>query len=205
MRVHASNRQKKILRFFGVPFSPNLSAGAAGWEIEQLLCDESRRERWRRYLFLTKDFDSDTDQVKAHSAAALEAVVVPEDWSGSEAIQQFKQELVADMLRDQSPFDRPQPQVVFVGKTFVFTGKFVFGSRKKCQEAVVWRKGIAPDLKSVTQFVDYLVVGVEGSAAWKRGAYGNKIEAAVLSRREHGAPAIISEQHWAAALNQACT
>ena len=31
-RIPASNRQKKLLRFFDVPFSPKISAGAAGWE-----------------------------------------------------------------------------------------------------------------------------------------------------------------------------
>ena len=59
--LRASNRQKKLLRFFEVPFSANISAGAAGWEIATIMSSEECRERWRRYLFLTRDFDSDTD------------------------------------------------------------------------------------------------------------------------------------------------
>ncbi|MBM3877517.1 MAG: hypothetical protein FJ386_12480 [Verrucomicrobia bacterium] len=205
MRIPASNRQKKILRFFGIQFSPNLSAGAAGWEIEDLLSDERNREQWRKYLFLTKDFDSNTDSLKQFSTTDFNDVVVPESWRSSDAIQHFKEELVANLLCDQSPFDRPQPAVVFAGKSFVFTGKFAFGSRKKCLDAVLARGGVAPSQKSVNQFIDYLVVGIEGSAAWKRGAYGNKIEDGVLSRREHGTPAIISEQQWAEALTQRTT
>jgi hypothetical protein len=50
----ATNRQKKILRFFRVPFGPTISVGAAGWEISTIMSDEEQRLRWRRYLFLTK-------------------------------------------------------------------------------------------------------------------------------------------------------
>ena len=52
-----SNRQKKILRFFEVPFSPRISEGAAGLEVAALMESEANRERWRRYVYLTKDFD----------------------------------------------------------------------------------------------------------------------------------------------------
>lgn len=58
------------------------------------------------------------------------------------------------------------------------------------------RGGKAPSTKTVTVEIDYLVIVAKGSAAWKRGAYGNKIEAAILHRRQHGSPAIISEAHW---------
>ena len=57
--IHASNRQKKLLRFFKVSFHPNISAGAAGWEIAAIMSSEDCREQWRRYLFPTSDFDSD--------------------------------------------------------------------------------------------------------------------------------------------------
>ena len=198
--LHASNRQKKLLRFFGRSFSANISAGAAGWEIADIMSDEDRRERWRRYVFLTKDFDSNTDSLKPFDPAMLGAVQVPEGWSTSEAVRRFQDELVDDILHDESPFDRPQPAVSFAKRVFVFTGKFGFGTRKACQDAVIARGGSAPDVKSVSHLVDYLVIGVEGSKAWRRGTYGNKIEDAVLSRRKYGSPAIISEEHWVSAL-----
>jgi len=33
MKTPASNRQGKFLRFFEIPFGPEISAGAAGWHI----------------------------------------------------------------------------------------------------------------------------------------------------------------------------
>jgi len=197
--IHASNRQRKLLHFFKVPFSPNISTGAAGWEIADIMSSPECREQWRRYLFLTGDFDSDTDTLKPFDIATLRAVQIPEDWSSSHALQQFRDELVAEMiLNDESPFDRPQPEVILAKRTFMFTGKFTFGTRKACQDAVLTRGGSAPDQKSVSRLIDYLVIGTEGSKAWRKGAYGNKIEDAILSRRDYGSPAIISEEHWAA-------
>jgi hypothetical protein len=198
----ASNRQKKLLQFFDIPFSANITAGAAGWEIATIMMNDECRDRWRRYLFLTKDFDSDTDSLKPFDKTALQAVQIPEGWSSSEAFRKFRDELVDNILHDESPFDLPQPPVLFPKRTFIFTGKFAFGTRKACQDAAVSRDGSAPDQKSVSHSIDYLVIGTEGSKAWRRGTYGNKIEDAILSRQEYGTPAIISEAHWVPALNE---
>jgi hypothetical protein len=198
--MRATNRQKKLLRFFRTPFSPNISVGAAGWEIGGLMQNEEYREQWRRYLYLTKDFDSDTDELKPFDGREMANIQVPEDWSSSEAMHQFRDELVVSELADASPFDQPQPPVEFNGRSFIFTGKFSYGTRKSCQSAVTDRGGYAPSQKYVSPEIDYLVIGAEGSKVWKRGSYGNKIEAAILARREHGSPAIISEEHWASHL-----
>ena len=196
----ASNRQKKILKFFEVPFTARLTAGAAGYEIKKLMADDAKRERWRRYVFLTQDFDSASDELKTYESAKLDSVVVPEDWSSSDAVSEFRKEFAADLLRDQSPYDEPQPPIVFVDRVFVFTGKFSFGSRDACQEEVIRRGGRTQN--AVSRTVDYLVIGEEGSTAWREGAYGNKIETAVLARRECGMPAIVSEVHWIEAQRQ---
>ena len=198
----ATNRQKKILRFFNIPFGPNLSVGAAGFEIAELMMNESHREKWQKYLYLTQDFDSDSDGLKSFSPAALAALKIPEGWSGSQAIENYKEGLAAKIVQEESPFDHPQPKVIFKDKSFIFTGVFAFGSRKECQKAVMSRGGIASDQKQVSHSIDYLVVGSEGNKSWSKGSYGNKIEAAVLTRRQHGKPAIISEEHWVAALKQ---
>lgn len=198
----ATNRQRKLLRFFAVPFSPNISVGAAGWEIAGIMSNDENREQWRRYLFLTGDFDSDTDALAPCDMEELRTVRIPEGWSSGDALRQFREELVSELIHDQSPFDCPQPEIHFANRTFIFTGKFSFGPRKGCQDAVTGRGGSAPDQKSVSREIDYLVIGTEGSKAWSKGAYGNKIEQAILSRRDHGAPAIISEAHWAAALSK---
>lgn len=201
--MKASNRQKKILRFFEIQFSPNISAGAAGWEIGNLMHDEQNAESWRKYLFLTGDFDSDSDQLKPFTPADMAAVLVPDDWSQSDALAAFRDEIAAEAMADGSPFDSPQPPIQFAGCVFMFTGNFDYGSRTACQTVVTDRGGKAPSTKTVTAEIDYLVIGAKGSATWKRGAYGNKIEAAVLHRRQHGSPAIISEAHWLECLGNA--
>lgn len=194
MKTPATNRQRKLLKFFNVPFGKNISSGAAGWEIDGIMSNEANREKWRRYLYLTHDFDADSDQLKPYDPQQLTTIQVPDDFDASKAVHDYRAELVAKILSEQSPYDSPQPNIVFDKKVFVFTGKFEFGTRKQCQEAVVKRGGIAFD--SVSHEVDYLVIGTKGNPAWSRGTYGNKIEEAIMARREHGSPSIISEDHW---------
>ncbi len=52
--MQASNRQKKILRFFKIPFSPNISSGAAGWDIGILMGSDEYRIEWEKYLYSHK-------------------------------------------------------------------------------------------------------------------------------------------------------
>jgi NAD-dependent DNA ligase len=198
MVIRPSNRQLKMLRFFGVDAPERLSAGAAGWEIARLMEDVENSELWRRYLYLTEDFDVDSSELKLFRREHLETVSVPWDWNPSVAERLFREELVAQLLDGASPFDVPQPPVVFDGSTFVFTGRFEFGSRKACEAAVLQRGGALAPSETVTHLVDYLVVGAKGNLQWKRDTYGSKIEKAVLERRGHGTPAIISEKHWRA-------
>ncbi len=198
----ATNRQKKILRFFKVPFGPRLSAGAAGLEIAALMRDDLNLGKWKKYLYLTRDFDSDSDQLKPFSPSDLDQTEVPEDWSAGEAGAEFREHLVEKMLSEQSPFDDPPPPISFRDKTFMLTGEFEYGSRKDCQRAVTARGGLISDQKKVSHRIDFLVVGSIGNKGWKKGSYGNKIESAVLARREFGTPAIVTEEHWVAAVKQ---
>ena len=200
--MHATNRQKKLLSFFGIRFSSNISTGAAGWEIAAIMEDDANREKWRSYLYLTKDFDSDSPVPVEYDTAALNAVEIPEGWSSSDEIKKLHEEIVGQELSDGSPFDDPAPAITFAGKSFMFTGKLDFGTRKSCQTAMTERGGSAPSQKSISREIDYLVIGAGGSTHWKRGSYGNKIEAAIISRREHGTPAIISETDWIAQLEE---
>lgn len=194
--MNASNRQRKVLNFFGIRFSPALTSGAAGWEIGEIMADEKNREKWSKYLYLTKDFDSDSPALASFDPSELEAVSIPEGWNSSGEIRKFNSEIVASELANASPFDTPQPEIQFREKTFVFTGKFTFGTRKACQDAVVALGGITPPRSSVSRETDFLVIGCEGSPHWQRGSYGKKIEAAILARRNHGRLAIVSEEHW---------
>ncbi len=201
--MKATNRQKKLLHFFKVHHSSVITAGAAGWEIERILKDETNRERWRRYLYITRDFDADSSELREFREEELANVQIPPDWHASAEMQRFREEIVVREMAAGSPFDQPQPDLEFRGRSFMFTGGFSFGTRRQCQDAVLKLGGNSPSQKSVSREIDYLVVGTEGSDRWKQGSYGNKLEAAILSRREHGTPAIVSEQHWVAQLQKA--
>jgi NAD-dependent DNA ligase len=61
-------------------------------------------------------------------------------------------------------------------KLFCFTGDFVFGPRKLCEQAIEVRGG---SISGVSKKLHYLVVGGLGSAEWKHGSFGTKIEKAI--------------------------
>lgn len=129
-------------------------------------------------------------------------------------VSQEEQEDLAALLRDlvggqagiiagedaasSLPLDQPPPPVEFTGALFVFTGKFAFGPRKVCEEAVVKLGGRCGS--NVTRDLRYLVVGTFGSRDWIQSSYGRKIEQAVEYRTRGDRVAILSEDYWAAAL-----
>lgn len=193
MKAPATNRQKKVLRFFGIKFHESITSGAAGWEVGTIFSNENNVERWRKYLYLTKDFGSESDQLLRYQEDELERIELPEDWNAGKAVQAFREEIAAQILASESPYDNPEPDIEFTGHSFCFTGKFDFGPRKTCEALVEEKGGIAA--KGVSGGLDFLVIGTQGSPAWKRGSYGSKIEKAIMLRREHGKPAIVSEDH----------
>lgn len=98
------------------------------------------------------------------------------------------------------PLDQPQPELVFEGHLWVFTGKMAFGPRKVCEMQIRARGGDCGS--TITQKTNYLVIGTIGSRDWYHTTHGWKIEQAV-SLREQGIPiAIIGEDQWAAALDE---
>lgn len=93
------------------------------------------------------------------------------------------------------PLCSPPPEVVFPGRSFVLTGKFVHGSRRECQTVIEELGGL---IKSKpTRDVDYLVVGAIGSRDWIHSTHGRKIEEAVKLRDAGTGIRIIGEEHWA--------
>lgn len=95
------------------------------------------------------------------------------------------------------PLDPPSP-IEVTDRVFVFTGRFAYGPRTACEEAVR-RIGGWPE-RSLTRRTDYLVVGVFGSRDWVQTSFGGKIEKAVNYRERFATPSIISEEHWVAHL-----
>jgi NAD-dependent DNA ligase len=104
---------------------------------------------------------------------------------------------VAEVLHvTELPLD-DVPSVEVPGHTFCLTGEFVFGPRKTCEDAIV-RSGGA--IATVTRKLDFLVIGGLGSAEWKHGSFGTKVEKAI-EHKQSGVPLmIIHEDVWAASL-----
>lgn len=88
--------------------------------------------------------------------------------------------------------------VDFPGKTFCFTGDFVFGERAACARAAVVRGGAI--LPAVSKQLDYLIVGGLGSQEWKHGSFGTKIEKALQLRGTGASVRIVAEDVWAGSL-----
>jgi NAD-dependent DNA ligase len=93
------------------------------------------------------------------------------------------------------PLDQPPPTIEWVDQTFVFTGKFAFGTRRDCERVVVERGGVCES--NITKWTSFLVIGTFGSRDWVHTPFGRKIEKAV-SYRDGGLPLrIVAEDHWA--------
>jgi len=92
------------------------------------------------------------------------------------------------------PIDDPLPEIIFDGKTFLFTGTCAYGTRQQCTEATAQLGGII--VKTVTKKLNYLVIGTYVSDSWIHESYGRKIEKAI-EYRTNGTPLhIITEEHW---------
>jgi hypothetical protein len=96
------------------------------------------------------------------------------------------------------PLDQPPPTIEWIGMTYVFTGKFAFGTRRDCEREVEKRGGICE--KNITKSTSFLVIGTFGSTDWVHSAFGRKIEKAVSYRDAGVALRIVAEDHWAIAL-----
>lgn len=100
-----------------------------------------------------------------------------------------------------APVDDGPDEIEFRGKSFCFTGKFVYGVRKSCEQAVIDLGAIVQP--RVTKSLDYLVIGSFVQDAWKHDTYGNKIEIAAKYRQNGDRPIILFEDHWTILLCQA--
>jgi NAD-dependent DNA ligase len=95
------------------------------------------------------------------------------------------------------PIDRVEG-IQLEGKLFCFTGDFVFGPRRICEEAIERRGGI---VSNVTKKLDYLVIGGLGSPEWKHGSFGTKIEKAMQHKQAGARIFLVHEDTWASALS----
>lgn len=96
------------------------------------------------------------------------------------------------------PLDQPPPLICWVDETYVFTGKFAYGTRAHCTKEVVDRGGRVED--TITRRTSFLVVGTFSSRDWVNTSYGRKIQRAAQLRDSGFALRIVGEDHWASAL-----
>lgn len=106
-------------------------------------------------------------------------------------------ELAASTHVTQLAFD-DAPRIEFPGALFCLTGDFVFGPRNVCEATIEKRGGMVG--KSVTKKLRYLVVGGLGSAEWKHGSFGTKLEKAMSYKRDGANILIVHEDQWASSL-----
>jgi NAD-dependent DNA ligase len=80
------------------------------------------------------------------------------------------------------------------GSSFCFTGNFLYGTRKACENAVVERGGLISS--SVKVDLDYLVIGTMASREWAHSSHGRKIEKALDYQNKGHSLLIVSEEQW---------
>lgn len=132
-------------------------------------------------------------------AAMLEDGILDNDESNDlfATMQQFAGEssAVGELAKTTSlPVCNPPPEVIFNGKTFLFTGTCAFGTRSECQNATRSLGGQIAN--NVTKDVSYLVLGTYVTDSWKHETFGRKIEKATQYRDEGLPISIITENHW---------
>jgi len=88
----------------------------------------------------------------------------------------------------------PDANVIIRNKCFCFTGTFIYGTRKKCEAAVIDMGGVIS--KGVTQKMDYLVLGSLVTGSWAQTSFGRKIEKAIDYQRKGFELEIVGENHW---------
>jgi NAD-dependent DNA ligase len=92
------------------------------------------------------------------------------------------------------------PSVIFDSNEFVFTGKFMFGTREACEAATLKRGATVK--KDITQKTNYLVIGSRASPEWIAENFGRKIQkAADMANSGDFEIAIVREVDWTLSLS----
>lgn len=200
-----TNRQAKVLKFFGFEVTPEVNKGMASGITARLFRNEENKQLWEKYVYHTGDESQDSPDLLPYDIEELRSIVVPDDWKPVKKASKISidrqvrlREIISDMLREGSPFDDPVPNISFDGTSFAFTGTLSCATRPECQQEVESFGAIGQ--KGVNRNTDYLIIGSQGSGHWAEGSHGRKIEKAVMLRMDTGKPAIISESDWLSAI-----
>lgn len=101
-------------------------------------------------------------------------------------------------LATDLPITRPEPEVAFEGQTFVFAGELAYGPTRACEREVLELGGTCE--RTVNRRTDYVVIGALAASDWRQADFGELVDE-VVQYRARGVPiAVITEEHWAAAL-----
>lgn len=208
----ASNRQLKVLQFFGFSVDDQITKGVASRIITDLFRQNDKRSVWEKYVYLTGDVGQESPNLLPFDSALIESTIVPEDWrpprpsskhddtGRSKRVSRDKSEharhieMALDILKEGIPFDDPTPVIEYAGKHFCFTGKFTLGTRQLCEDTVANKGGIP--VPNVVIETNYLVVGGEVSPAWAHEAFGRKIERALVLKLEGHSISLVTEEDW---------
>jgi len=88
----------------------------------------------------------------------------------------------------------PMVAIEIPGRSFCFTGMFLFGTQATCERAVSRRGGIA--LPGVQPELNYLVIGAMASETWADMDFGRNIEQAMAYQNQGRDIVIIGEEIW---------
>jgi NAD-dependent DNA ligase len=101
-------------------------------------------------------------------------------------------------LATDLPVTHPAPEVVFERQTFVFAGELAYGPTRACEREVMELGGTCE--RTINRRTDYVVIGALAASDWSQAAFGALVDE-VVQYRTRGVPiAVITEEHWAAAL-----
>jgi hypothetical protein len=92
------------------------------------------------------------------------------------------------------PLDKPAPEILFEGRTFCLTGRFVFGSLLDCEDTIAEMGGSVAETPGLD--TDYLVIGELSSPDWVHTTFGRSIERSVELKEQGHQIHIVSEEHW---------
>lgn len=97
------------------------------------------------------------------------------------------------------PLDKPAPLMCYgPDEVYLFTGRFAYGTRRQCAKEVIDRSSTVED--NVTRRTTFVVIGSFGSRDWLTSSYGTKIRRAAELRDSGFAIRLVTEDHWARAL-----
>jgi len=101
-------------------------------------------------------------------------------------------------LATDLPITRPEPDVTFEGQTFVFAGQMAYGPTHQCEREVIELGGTCE--RGINRRTDYVVIGSLGAGDWMQSDFGTLVDEVVQYRARGVRIAVITEEHWAAAL-----